>query len=243
MTLVGDRADVPSENTGRGSVIVKNGATFWDWMSGGHPTLKKIFIVVGVSVLLIGLYMLNRYLPFFLGGSFVLGYLIFRNMLFGDDAVRVVSLNKDRPTEINFRFVGKKLFAIMVKNGNSLSFSTCQGEPIYLAEDMTDKEISFSWIHDIDRWKFITKSKAFDYVREVADKSLQQLLYLKHVPRTMGLEYANDASKKQDEYLDAVLKGQSVVDEILQQVADSEDPLEDTEKTANKDQEEEGLEG
>jgi hypothetical protein len=242
MTLVGDRADVPPENAGH-SVIVKNGATFWDWISGGHPTLKKIVIFAGIAVLVYGLYTLNPYLPVFLGCSFGLGYLIFRNMLFGDDAVRVVSLNKDRATEINFRFVGKKLFAIMTKNGNPLAFSTCQGEPIYLAEDMTDDSITFSWIHDIDRWKFITKSNAFDYVRKVADKALQQLLYLKHVPRTLGLEYAHDSSKKQDEYYDAVLKGQPIVDEILQQIADSDDPLEDNEKTANKDQEEEGLEG
>jgi len=242
MTFLRDRANVPPENAVNGTII-KNGSTFWDWISGGHPIVKKIAIILGVIVLLYVLFKLNKYLPFFLGGSFIFGYLVFRNMLFGDDSVRVVSLNKDRPTEINFRFVGKKLFAIMTKNGNPQAFSTCQGEPIYLAEDMTDNSIVFSWIHKIDSWIFISQSNTFDYVRKIADKSLQQLLYLKHIPRTLGLEYAHDASKKQDEYLDAVLKGQSIVDEILQQVADSEDPLEDNEKTANKNQEEEGLEG
>lgn len=241
MSLVGKRADLSPET---GSTInVNHGSTFWDWVRGGHPTVRKIAIVIGLCLLMYGLFRINKYLPVFLAASFVLGYLVFRNMLFGDDAVRVVSLNKDRPTEINFRFVGKKLFAIMTKNGNPMAFSTCKGEPIYLAEDMTDDSITFSWIHNIDRWIFISKSNSFDYVRNAADKALQQLLYLKHVPRTLGLEYAHDADKKQDDYLDSVLKGESIVDEILQQIADSEDPLEDTERTANKDQESEGLEG
>lgn len=205
----------------------QRGSTFWDWFTGSHTTLRRTFMVLGLLVILYGLY---RYRPIYaavLIAAFVLGYLICRGMLFTDESVRVIALNPECPTEVSLRFVGKRKFQILSKDGNPQAFSTSAGEPVYIAERMDDESMGFAWIHETSRWRFITQSDAFDRVRDIADDSLKQLLMIRHIPRSLGMIEASEMINHYDHVMDGILKDDVSAEDIIDDLMDLDDPLQE----------------
>jgi hypothetical protein len=230
--LIGKRLDVPEK--GNDTIINNHGSTFWDWVKGDHSFLKKVFIGGFILVSLVLLYRISWMYPVFLIVSFGIGYFIFKNVIFDDISVRVLAQNSKVPTEFNIRLVGRKMFEMMTKVGAPRPFTTCDGKDVYLAEDMGDNWIKFAFVHYLSDWQFVLKKDAFHKVRDVADRSLQECNYLRHVPKTLALEEVERVTKKQNDYWNGILHGQSYADEILKELNEKSEVIEDVEKDAQE---------
>jgi|GEM_PF-2724593 len=165
---------------------------FWAWVSGPHPIWRKIGWLALFGIVLYGSW---KYLSVIVGVlfivSFVIGHYMFRNSWWDGDGVKLIRFYKDRPSTLDWQYMGKDLFQEIPKIGDSRPvMETSAGEPVHVVENDIDGVLVFSSVQGMSKIDFISKTTAFDYAREVAEQALLERDRVRYLPKILGHEYA-----------------------------------------------------
>lgn len=197
---------------------VGGGKTGWDWLSDSHPILLRILILVVVAVVV---FVAWRTSPIIFGivvitglGSMIVGFLLFRNQFFFNDSVFLLAFDKEDYTQLSLFVIGKEKFRTLSHTGNVLSFSSESGDPVYIADWFDGQIISYPWSFETSRISFVLKADTYDHVKELAETALRDLAKVRHIPQILGMVEARDMILRHDEYLDKVLKGDDISEDI-----------------------------
>ena len=208
-----------------------NGLTFWDWFAGEHPTLKGIgtglfFITI---LVLIGYYLGWISVALFIG-SMIIFYLIMKSILMTSESNLLLVLDPKNPTQVGVYLLGsEKWKTLVLDKGDLVPFTTSAGTHAIFATSYDGKNISASWVHEIDRTQFLTKSAIYDTAIKVAEDCYSQLTLIRNIPYLMGVQTAGLAiNVYEKEKLNDIssLDPKENVEDVLEILRKIKDPIE-----------------
>lgn len=160
---------------------------------------------------------------------FVLSFLIFRRMWFDSDGVRAIVFNPSTPTVIDIVYIGRDYFDAIPKSGAQRPYSTSSGSVLYVVEKWTEKEITFSWIHEASTIEFVSKKKSFDFLSDLSSRYMMAYNRIRDIPYSLGLYYGGHSIQAyEDDKLRQTITlnpTDSKLSDLLQELRVSKDPI------------------
>ena len=192
---------------------VAPGRTFWDWATGKHPKLLRLFIVLVVIVVLVVSFQVSAAIAGSVLAaaaiSFFVGWLMFRNAYFWNDAVVLIAFGRDDVTECNIFVIGKEKFRELNHSGNILGFNSSSGDPVYIADYFDGEEIHYPWSFETSRIRFVLQAETFDEVKMKCEDAMKENFRLHNIPAILGIGEARSYVKNYDSVLSVILSGGS----------------------------------
>jgi len=214
--------------------VTDNPVTFFSWLVGPHPTLRTVFIWIGILAVLgvIGYYVSWIAVAVFLIVLAPAFYGI-RAILMDATANLLIVLDPDTPSVVGVHHIGRKKWESLTTKADSdlKPLVSTAGTMVMFCTQYDGKSIKASWIHEIDRTEFFVKSEIHTTAITFAETLYKEFTKIRDIPRLLSIRIAGKAIEvyEQDKMrnvttLDPAFEAEDIM-ELLQKVNDPMDKL------------------
>lgn len=206
------------------------GLTFWGWVVGEHPKLKEGFgyLIIIAMIIIIAYYVGSIGAILFIG-SLILFFNLIKNLLSVTESNLLLVIDPEKPSIVGVHLIGSKKWKnLILKKGDLIPFTTSTGTHAIFSTSYDGENITASWIHEIGRTEFLTKSTIYEQSLTIAEDCYKQLSLIRDIPRLMGVKIAGmsinvyEQEKLRDiSSLDPAFKD----DELIKMLDNLKDPL------------------
>ena len=204
--------------------------TFWGWVTGPHPTIEAVLTYGSIAGLVIAVYIFLGWIAAGLFvGSLFLFFIVLKHLLTLTESNLLLVLDPDKPSTVGVHLLGPaKWKELVLTKGDIVPFVTSEGTHAVFCTSYDGKNITASWIHQIGRTAFLSKSSTYEKALTIAEDCYKQLTLIKDIPRLMGVSMAGTAINV---YEGAKIRDISTLDptdddrEILEILRKLRDPL------------------
>lgn len=204
--------------------------TFWGWVTGPHPKIEAAVIYGFIFGLLSVIYIYLGWVAAALfAGSLFSFFIILKHLLSLTESNLLLVLDPDKPSTVGVHLLGPaKWRELVLVKGDIVPFVTSEGTHAVFCTSYDGTNITASWIHQIGRTEFLSKSATYEKALTIAEDCYKQLTLIKDIPRLMGVSMAGTAINV---YEGAKIRDISTLDptdddrEILEILRKLRDPL------------------
>ena len=216
--------------------------SFWGWLGGPHPTIEAVITYGLVLGLVVALYVyLGTVAAALFLGSLFLFFVVLKYLLTLSQSNLLLVLDPDKPSVIGVHLIGpEKWRELVLTKGDLVPFTTSEGTHAIFATSYDGTNITASWIHQIGRTNFLSRSATYEQALKIAEDCYKQLTLIKDIPRLMGVSVAGqainvyEAAKARDiSTLDPTDDDQKILD-VLKDLRDPLDVLKEEKKDSRR---------